>query len=125
MEVFRFELIVLFPGTAAALRSVGRFDDPPFVDALGVGAVLGELDGDFAAVDDPAVKAVDGLLSLVGVLVADEGEAPGVAGATVLGDEDVDDLAVLVEEREEVVGGCTEGDVEHQQGVGVADVWGT
>ena len=92
------------------------------MNALRIGAIFCKLDSYFPTINHSSVKPFDGLLSLVGILVTHKGKTPGLASPSIFGDEDVDDLAILVKEREEVVGGCAESDVEYEEGVGVGDV---
>jgi len=66
------------------------------------------------------IKPVDGLLRLVLVVVPHEREATRISSPAVARDEDVDDIAVAVEDREEVVRRSAEGDVEDEEGEGVA-----
>jgi hypothetical protein len=56
------------------------------------------------------------------VLVPNERETPRVPCPPISRDEDVDDLAVALEEREEVVRRGAEADVEDEEREGVADV---
>lgn len=106
-------------GTTPWLRD--RFHDSPFLNPLSIWAVLGKLHHHLPPVHQPPVQAINCLLRLVLILVPHEGKPSRVASPAVPGDVDVDDLAVLVEEREKVIGRRTEGDVEDEEGVGVAD----
>ena len=106
-------------GTTPWLRD--RFHDSPFLNPLSIWAVLGKLHHHLPPVHQPPVQAINCLLGLVLILVPHEGKPSRVASPAVPGDVDVDDLAVLVEEREKVIGRRTEGDVEDEEGVGVAD----
>ncbi|KAM2663027.1 hypothetical protein EV1_009635 [Malus domestica] len=75
------------------------------------------------------------LMRLVLILISDKSKSARITSPPVSGNEDIDDLAVLVEEREEVIRGglgmekkekgkrgITESDVEDEEEVGVFDV---
>ncbi|KAM1738831.1 hypothetical protein ACFX11_014613 [Malus domestica] len=76
-------------------------------------------------------------MRLVLILISDKSKSARITSPPVSENEDIDDLAVLVEEREEVIrgGSCkgmekekkgergiTESDVEDEEEVGVSDV---
>ncbi|KAM2668586.1 hypothetical protein EV2_020166 [Malus domestica] len=76
-------------------------------------------------------------MGLVLILILDKSKSARIASPPVSGNEDIDDLAVLVEEQEEVIrgGSCkemeneekgkrgiTESGVEDEEEVGVSDV---
>ncbi|KAM2657215.1 hypothetical protein EV1_012605 [Malus domestica] len=76
-------------------------------------------------------------MRLVLILISDKSKSARIASPPVSGNEDINDLAILVEEREEVIrgGSCkgmekdekgkreiTESDVEDEEEVGVSDV---
>jgi len=82
---------------------------------------MGDHHHDLSPVYHSPIEPINCLLRLVLVLVPHEREASGVTSPAVPGDVDVDDLAILVEEREEVISRRPEGDVEDEEGVGVAD----
>jgi len=92
------------------------------LDWLSIGAVLCKLHHDVPSIHITAIEPIYSLLRLVGILVPHERETPRVPGPPVPRDEDVDDLAVALEERVEVVGRGAEADVEDEQREGVADV---
>jgi len=92
------------------------------VDWHSIGAVLCKLHHDVPPIHITAIEPIYSLLRLVGVLVPHERKTPRVPGPAVPRDEDVDDLAAALEEREKVVGRGSEADVEDEQREGVADV---
>jgi hypothetical protein len=69
-----------------------------------------------------SIKPIYRLLRLLGILVPHECETLRVPSPAVPRDEDVDDLAVALEERVEVVRRGAEADVEDEEREGVADV---
>lgn len=91
------------------------------MDSFSVRAVLGKLHHDLPSIYHSPVKPIDCLLRLVLILVPHERKPSRITSPAVPRDVDVDDLAVLLEERGEVIRRSAEGDVEDEEGVGVAD----
>lgn len=85
-----------------------------------IGPVLGKLHHDRPPIHLPPIKPIDGILRLALIVVPHEREPTRISSPAVARDVDVDDIAVAVEEREEVVGRSAEGDVEDEEGEGVA-----
>lgn len=92
------------------------------MNSLGIGAVLGKLNHNLSTIYNSSIKLFHGLLCLVRVLVPNKCEPSRFTSPSVSGDEDVDDLAVPVEEWEKIICGGTESDVEDEKRVGVSDV---
>lgn len=92
------------------------------MNPLSIWTVLSKLNHYLSSIDNSPVELIHGLGCLILILITDKSEAARIAGPSVSGDEDVDDLAVLVEEREEIVRGGSESDVEDEEGVGVSDI---
>jgi len=93
------------------------------VNSLGIWAVLGKLNHNLSAIDNFSIELFDRLLCLVRVFIPNKRETSRLSGPSVSGDKDVDDLAVLVEEREKIICARSESDVEDEERVGVSDVW--
>jgi len=87
----------------------------PFINPFSIWTVLGKLHHDLPPVYQSPIEPINCLLCLVLVLVPHERESARVASPAVPWDVDVDNLAVLVEEREEVISSRAEGDVEDEE----------
>jgi len=90
---------------------------PPSLQRPPVGllrpAVLRHLDAQVAAVEHAPVQRVHRVLGIPLVVEPDECEAARLSGELILGDEDVPDLAVLLEQILYVVRGGFVGQVVH------------
>lgn len=95
------------------------------MNSLRIWTILSELNHNLSAINNLSIKLLHSLLSLVRVLVPNKRETTRFTSPSVSGNEDVDDFAVPVEEREEIVCVCTESDVEDEKRVSVSDVWRT
>lgn len=76
----------------------------------------------FSAVQHSSVKLVNCLLCFIRILVSHKRKSSRIPRPAVSGDEDVDDLAILVKERVKIVGGGSESDVEDEKGIGISDI---
>lgn len=92
------------------------------MNSLGIGAVLGKLNHNLSTIHNSSIKLFHGFLCLIRVLVPNKRKPSRFTSPSVSGDEDVDDLAVPVEEREEIICRSTESDVEDEKRVGISDV---
>lgn len=90
------------------------------MDLFSVGTILGKLHHDRSPINLPPVQPVDSILCLVLVVVPHECEPSRIPSPAVPRDVDVDDLAISVEKREEIIGRSAEGDVENEEREGVA-----
>lgn len=104
------------------MQFLDLLDDPSFTDWLRIRAILGKLHHDVPAIHITSIKPIYSLLSLISVFVPHKRETPRVSSPPIPRYEDVDDLAVAVEERVEVVGRGSEANVEDEEREGVADV---
>lgn len=75
------------------------------MNPLSIWTVLSKLNHYLSSIDNSPVELIHSLGCLILILITNKSEAARIAGPSVSGDEDVDDLAVLVEEREEIVRG--------------------
>jgi len=90
---------------------------------LGIWSILSKLNHYLSAINNSSIKLIDCLLSLISILVPNKCKTSGITSPSISWDEDIDDLAILVEEREQIICTGSEGDVEDEKRIGVTDVW--
>ena len=70
------------------------------MNSFSIRSILGKLNHYLSAINNSSIELLDRLLGFVSILVPNKRKPPRITSPSVSGNEDIDDLAILLEERE-------------------------
>lgn len=84
-----------------------------------VGSIFCKLNCDFSAINFSSVQPIYCLLCFICILVTNERKTTGFTSPSIFGDENINNLSVLIKKREQIVGRRPETNVKNEEIVGV------
>lgn len=96
---------------------------PSFVNPLCIRSIFRKLNCYLPTINNSPIQSFYSLLRFISILIAHKSKTSRFTSPPIFGNEDIDNLAVLVKKRKQIIGGGTEGDVENEERVGIGNVW--
>lgn len=92
------------------------------MNSFSVWSIFCKLNHNLSAINIPPIKLLHCLLGLISILIPYKCKTSGITGPPIPGNEDINNLPILVEKRKKVISSSSEGNVEDEERVGVSDI---
>lgn len=93
------------------------------MNPLGIWTIFCKLNCYFTTINNSSIQSINSLLRLISIFVPHKSKTTGVPRPSISRYENIDDLAVLVKKRKQIISSSTEGYVEDEKRVSVGDIW--